>query len=142
MTKQQNNGFSFLFLFQILWSFNFFSSVQFSCSVVSDFLWPYGVQHSRPPCPLTTPGAYSNSRPLSQLCHPTISSSVIPFSSCFQSFSASGSFPVHQFISCGQSIGASASASVFSVNSQLISFRIDWYDLLALQGILKSSPMA
>ena len=69
-----------------------FSSVQFSRSVVSDSLWPHGLQHARPPCPSPTPEVYTNSRPLSRWCHPTISSSVIPFSSHLQSFPASGSF--------------------------------------------------
>ena len=71
-----------------------FSSVQFSCSVVSDSLRPHETQHIRPPCPSPTPGVYSNSYPLSQRCHPTISSSVVPFSSCSQSFPASWSFPM------------------------------------------------
>ena len=74
-----------------------YPSVQFSCSVVSDSLQPHGLQHTRLPCPSPTPGAYSNSCPLSQWCHPTISSSVIPFSSCLHSFPASGSFPMSQF---------------------------------------------
>ena len=95
------------------------SSVQFSCSIVSDCLWPHGLQHARPPCPLPTPGVYSNSCPLSQWCHPTISSSVVPFSSHLQSFPASGSFQMSQFfISGGQSIGVSASASVLPMNIQ------------------------
>ena len=95
------------------------SSVQFSCSVLSDFLQPHGLQHTRPPCPSLTPRACSNSCPSSWWCHPTISSSVIPFSSCLQSFPASGSFPMSQFfISSGQSIGASASASVLPMNIQ------------------------
>ena len=82
-------------------------------------LWCKGTQHSRPPCPSPTPQACPNSCPLSQWCHPTFSSCVIPFSSCFQSFPASGSFPVSQFFtSHGQSIGASTSASVISVNIQ------------------------
>ena len=99
-------------------------SVQFSLSVVSDSLWPHGLQHARPPCPSPTPGAYSNSCPLSQWCHPTISSSVIPFSSCPQSFPASGSFPMSQFFrSGGQSIGVSASTSVLLKNIQ------DWFPL-------------
>ena len=90
-----------------------FSSVQFSCSVMSDSLRPHGLQHARPPCPSPTPGVYPNSCPLSQWCHPTISSSVVPFSSCPQSFPASGSFPMSQpFASGGQSIGVSASTSV------------------------------
>ena len=94
-----------------------FSSVQFSCSVVSDSLRPYGLEHARPPCPSPTPGVYSNSCPLSQWCHPTISSSVLPFSSRLQSFPASGSFQTSQFFaSGGQSIRVSASASVLPMN--------------------------
>jgi len=97
-------------------------SVQFSPSVVSDSLWPHGLQHPRPTCSSPTPGIYSNSCPLSRWCHPTISSSVIPFSSCLQSFPASGSFQMSQFfISGGQSIGVSASASVLPMNIQ------DWF---------------
>ena len=89
------------------------TSVQFSCSVMSDSLQPHESQHARPPCPSPTPGVYPNSCPLSWWCHPTISSSVIPFSSCPQSFPASGSFPMSQlFTSGGQSIRVSASASV------------------------------
>ena len=92
---------------------------QFSCSVVSDSLRLHGLQHARPPCPSPTPGVYSNSCLLSQCCHPTISFSVVPFSSCLQSFLESGSFPVSQFFSSGgQNIGASASASVFPTNIQ------------------------
>ena len=99
------------------------SKVQFSCSVMSDSLWPCGLHHTRPPCPSPTPGVYSNSCPLSQWCHPTISSPVIPFS-CLQSFPASGSFPMSQFFaSDGQSIGTSASALVLPVNIQ------DWCPL-------------
>ena len=99
-------------------------SVQFSCSVMSNSLRPYGLQHARPPCPSPTPGAYSNSHPLSLWCHPTISSSVIPFSSCLQSFPASGSFPMSRLFTLGDlSIGASASASVLPVNIQ------DWSPL-------------
>ena len=112
-------------------------SVQFSLSVISDSLRPHGLQHTRPPCPSPTPRVYSNSCALSQWCHPTISSSVIPFSSCLQSFSASGSFQMSQFFaSGGQSIGVSASASVLPVNTQ--DFRMDLLDLLAVQGTLKS----
>ena len=93
-------------------------------SVVSDSFQPHGLQHTRPSCLSPTPGVYSNSCPLSQWCHPTISSSVVPFSSCPQSFPASGSFPMSQlFTSGGQSIGASASASVLPVNTQ------DWSPL-------------
>ena len=99
-------------------------SAQFSRSVVSHPLWPHGLQHARPPCPSPTPGAYSNSCPLSQWCHPTISSSVVPFSSHLQSFPASGSFQISQFFASGdQSIRASASASVLPVNIQ------DWFHL-------------
>ena len=91
----------------------FLESGQFSCSIVSDSFWPHGLQHARPPCPSPTPRVYSNSCSLSRWCHPTISSSVVPFSSCLQSFPASGSFQMSQlFESGGQSIGASASASV------------------------------
>ena len=113
------------------------SSVQFSRSGISDSLQPYGLQHARLPCPLTTPGAYSNSCPLSRWCHPTISFSVIPFSSRLQSFPASGSFLMNQFFaSGGQSF--SFSISPFNEYSGLISFRMDWLDLLAVQGTLKS----
>ena len=95
------------------------SSVQFSRSVMSYSLWPRGVQHARLPCPSSTSGACSNSCPLSWWCHPTISSSVFPSSSCLQSFPASGSFPMSQFFASGdQSIGGSASASVLSMNIQ------------------------
>ena len=92
-------------------------SIQFSHSVVSNSLWPQGPHHARRPCPSPTPGAYSNSS--SQWCHPTISSSVVPFSSCLQSFPASGSFPRSQFFASGsQSIGVLASASVLPMNIQ------------------------
>ena len=101
-----------------------FRWVQLSCSVISDSLWPHGLQHARPPCPSPTLGVYSNSCPLSQWCHPTISSSVVPFSSCLQSFPASVSFPMSQFFeSGGQSIGVSDSASVLPKNNQ------DWFSL-------------
>ena len=109
----------------------------FSRSVMSNSWRPYALQHTRLSCPSPTPGVYSNSCPLSWWCHPTISSSVEPFSCC-QSFPASGSFLMNQlFTSSGQSIGASASASVLPMNTQ-ISFRMDWLDLLAVQGTLKS----
>ena len=99
-------------------------AVQFSHSVVSDSLQPHGLQHARFPCPSPAPRAYSNSCPLSQWYHPTISSCVIPFSSCLQSFPASRSFPMSQFFaSGGQSIGVSASASVLPMNIQ------DWFPL-------------
>ena len=91
----------------------------FSRSVMSDSLKPHGLQHARLPCPSPTPGVCSNSCPLSRWCHPTISSSVLPFSSCLQSFPASGSFLMSQFFaSGGQSIGFSASASVLPMNIQ------------------------
>ena len=104
--------------------FNAFSSVQFCHSVVSDSLRPYGLQHTRLPCPSSTPRVYSNSCPSSQWCHPAISSSVIPFSSRLQSFPASGSFQISHFVaSGGHSIGVSPSASVFPMNVQ------DWFPL-------------
>ena len=91
---------------------------------MTDSLWPCGPQHARPPCPLPTPGVYSNSCPLSRWCHPTISSSVIPISSCLQSFPALGSFLMSQFfVSGGQSIGVLASTSVLPMNTQ------DWSPL-------------
>ena len=107
---------------------------------MSDSLWARGLQHARPPCPSPTPGVYPNSCPLSWWCHPTISSSVIPFSSCLQSFPTSGFFQRSQFFtSGGQSIGS----FTFNINpsnehSGLISFRMDLLDLLAVQGTLKS----
>ena len=105
-----------------------FSSIQFSRSVMSNSLQLHEPQHARPPCPSPTPGACSNSCPSSQWCHPTVSS-VIPFSSHLQTFPVSGSFPVSQlFTSGGQSIGASASASVLPMNIQ------DWFPLGGLAG--------
>ena len=104
--------------------------IQFSHSGVSNSLQPHGWQHARLPCPSPTPGAYLNSCPLSRWCHPTISSSVIPFSSCLQSSPTSGSFPMSQFLaSGGQSIGVSASASVLPKNIQ------DWFPL-ELTGLI------
>ena len=99
---------------------------------MSDSLRPQGLKHTRPPCLSPTPGIYSNSCPLSQWCHPTISPSVIPFSSCLHSFPASGSFQMSQFFtSGGQRIGVfSFSISPSSEYSGLISFRMDWLDLL------------
>ena len=123
--------FSVLFK-SVLYNLNFtasfcywlFSSVQFSHSVVSDSLQPHESQHARPPCPSPTPGVYSNSCPSSRWCHPTISSSVVPFSSCPQSLPASGSFPMNQLFTWGgQSIGVSASTSVLPMNTQ------DWSPL-------------
>ena len=119
----------YTFIWEIDWWINIipgrdsvlcFSLVAQSCPT----LWPHGLQHARLPCPSPTPGACSNSCPLSQWCHPTNSSSVILFTSCLQSFSASRSFPVSQFFTSGsQSIGASVSASVLSMNIQ------DWFPL-------------
>ena len=125
----------------VLWSFNLFlskrwrnvekvnwycsGSVQFSHSVVADSLWPHGLEHTRPPCPSPTPGVYSNSCPSSQWCHPTISCSVDPFSSCLQSFPTSGSFQRSKlFPSGGQSIAVSASVSVLPMN-----ILKDWFPL-------------
>ena len=110
---------------------------QFSCSVLFDYWWPHDSQHTRPPCPSPTPRAYSNPCPLSWWCHPTISSSVLPFSSRLQSFPASGSFQM--FFASG------AWSSSFSINpsneySGLISFKMDWLDLFAVQGTQESSP--
>ena len=118
-----------------------FSSVQFSCLVMSDSLRPHGLQHARLPCPSTTPGVYSNSCPLSRWCHLAISSSVVPFSSCLQSFPASGSFQMSQFFTSGsQSIGSfSFSISPSNKYSGLISFRTDCLDLLAVQGTLSTT---
>ena len=111
-----------------------FSSVQFSRSVVSDSLWPHESQHARPPCPSPTPGVYSNSCPLSRWCHPAISSSVVPFSSCPQSLSASGSLPMSQLFAWGgQSIGVSASASVLPMNTQDLS-PLRWTGWISLQS--------
>ena len=98
--------------------------VQFSRSVVSDSLRPHESQHARPPCPTPTPGVHSNSRPSSRWCHPAISSSVVPFSSCPQSLPASESFPMSKLFG----------------HPGLISFRMDWLDLLAVQGTQESSP--
>ena len=115
--------------FQNYWK----SSVQFSRSVVSDSLRPHELQHSRLPCPSPTPRVYSNSCPSSRGSHPTISSSVVPFSFCPQSFPASGSFPMSQLFTWGgQSIGVSASTSVLPMNTQ------DWP--LTTQDELAGSP--
>ena len=107
---------------------------QFSLSVVSNSLWPHGLQHARLPCPSPTPGTCSNSCPLSQWCHPTISPSVVPFSSCPQSFPALGSFQMSQFFtSGGQSIGVSASVSVPPMNIQYW-FPLGWTGWISLQS--------
>ena len=104
--------------------FVFFSSVQFSRSVMTNSLWPHEPQHAKPPCPSPTPGEYSNSCPLSWWCHPTISSCVIPFYSCLQTFPASGSFPNSQLVTPGgQRIGVAASALVLPVSIR------DWFPL-------------
>ena len=111
-----------------------YSSVQFSCSVMSDSLQPHGLQHARPPCPSPTPGVFSNSCPLSQWCHPTVLVSVVPFSSRLQSFPASGSFQMNQlFASGGQSIGVSASAAVLPT-SILDWFPLGWTGLISLKS--------
>ena len=100
------------------------NTYQFSCSVVSDSLCPHGLQHARPPCPSPTPGACSNSCPSSRWCHPTSSSAIFSFPSCFQSFPASGPFQMSQFFTSGrQSTGVFASASVLPMNIQ------DWFPL-------------
>ena len=110
------------------------NSVQFSRLVVSNSLRPHELQHARPPCPSPTPGVHSNPCPLSRWCHPTISSSVVPFSSCPQSFPASGSFPMSQiFTSGGQSIGVSASTSVLPMNTQDWS-PLGWTGWISLQS--------
>ena len=109
-------------------------SVQFSCSVVSNSLQPHEPQHTRLPCPSPTPTVYPNSCSLSRWCQPTILSSVIPFSSCLQSFPASGSFQMSQlFTSAGQSIGVSASASVLPMNTQDWS-PLGWTGWISLQS--------
>ena len=114
-------------------------SVQFSRSVMSDSLWPHGLQNARLPCPSPTLGPCSNSCPQSQWCHPTISSSVVPFSSCLQSFPASGSFTMRVLhIRWPKYWSFSLSTSPSIAYSGLISFRIDWLDLLVIQGTLKS----
>ena len=114
-------------------------SVQFSCSVMSNSLWPRGPHHSRLPCPSLSPGACPNSCPLSSWCHPTISSSVVPFSSCHQSFPASGSFLMSWFFaSGGQSIGVSASASVLPMTIQDW-FPSGWTGLISLKSKRLSS---
>ena len=127
---------SFSAKFMSMWKH---SSVQFSCSAVSDSLWLHGLHHARLLCPSPTPGAYLNSWPLNWWCHPTNTSSVIPFSILLQSFPASGSFQRSQFLtSGGQSIEVSASTSVLPMNIQdWFPFRMDCLYLLAVQGTLK-----
>ena len=113
------------------------SSVQFSCSVMSDSLQPHGLQHARPPRPSPAPRVYSKSCPLSQWYHPTISSDLIPFSSCLQSFPASGSLQISLHFRRPKDWSFSFSISPSNEYSGLISFRIS-LDLLAVQGTLKS----
>ena len=109
-------------------------SVQFSHSVVSNSLWHHESQHARPPCPSPTPRVHSNSCPSSQWCHPAISSSVVPFSSCPQSLPPSGSFPMSQLFAWGsQNIGVSASASVLPMNTQDWS-PLGWTGWISLQS--------
>ena len=124
-----------LCLAHIIWHrTNMDTSVQFSRSIVSDSLWPHESQHTRPSCPSPTPGAYSNTCPSSRWCHPAISSSVIPFSSCPQSFPASGYFPMSQLFAWGgQSIGVSALASVLPMNTQDWS-ALGWTVWISLQS--------
>ena len=110
------------------------SSIQLSRSVVSDSLWPHGLQHARPPCPSPIPGVHSNSCPLSRWCHPAISSSVVPFSSCPQSLPESGSFPMSQLFAWGrQSIGVSGLTSVLPKNTQNWS-PLEWTCWISLQS--------
>ena len=114
-------------------------SLQFSCSVMSDSLWPHKLQHARLPCPSPTPGVHSDSGPSSRWCHPAISSSVVPFSSCSQSLPASESFPMSQLCMRWPKYWSfSFSISTSKEIPGLISFRMDWLDLLAGQGTLKS----
>ena len=115
--NKESNGFIMLLDFQEIFTL---SSVQFSRSVLSDSLRPHELQHARPPCPSPTPGVHSDSHPLSQWCHPAISSSVVPFSSCPQSLPASASFPMSQLFAWG---GQSIGVSVLPINTQ------DWSPL-------------
>ena len=120
--------------FVSFFSLSWFSSVQFSRSVVSDSLWPHELQHTRPPCPSPTPRVHSNSCSSSWWCHPAILSSVVPFSSCPHSLQASGTFPMSQlFASGGQNIGVSALASVPPMNTQDWS-PLGWTDWIPLQS--------
>ena len=128
----------FGFLLLLLW-LNSRISVQLSHSVVSDTLLPHGLQHSRPPCPSSTPGACSNSCPLNWWCHPTSSSSVIPFSSAFNLSQHQGLFQWVSFhIRWPKHWSFSFSISPSNEYSGLLSFTMDWLDALAVQGTLKS----
>ena len=137
-SESVHNRHCFLFFYSALFPS---SSVQLSHSVVSDSLQPYGLQLIRPPCPSPTPSIYSKSCPLSRWCHPTILSSVVPFSSCLQSFPASGKFSDQSVLHIRWPKYWSFSFSISPSNeySGLISFRMDWLDLLAVQGTLKES---
>ena len=116
-----------------IYIFHYNQSVQFSRSVMSDFLWPHELQHARLPWPSPTPGVYVNSCPSSRWCHPAISSSVSPFSSCPQSLPASRSFPMSQLFTWGgQSIGVSALASVLPMNTQ--DWSLEWTGWISLQS--------
>ena len=116
-----------------------FTSVQFSCSIVSNSLRPHELQHARPPCPSPTPGVHSDSRPSSQWCHPAISFSIVPFSSCPRSFQHQSLF---QWVNSSHEVAKVLAFQLqhhsFQEISRLISFRMDWLDLLAVQGTLKS----
>ena len=131
--RDDNNVYLIELWYSIIWV-----SVQFSHSVVSDSLRPREPQHARPPCPSPTPGIYPNSCPLSRWCHPIISSSVIPFFSCLQSFPALGSSNESTLhIRWPRYWSFSFSISPSNEYSGLISFRINWFDCLAVQGTLK-----
>ena len=131
MPKEHSVQFSSVAQFRSVQSL---SSVQFSRSVVSDSLWPHELQHTRPPCPSPTPGVHSSSHPSSPWCHPAISSSVVPFSSCPQSLPASESFPMSQLFAWGgQRIGVSALASVLPKNTQDWS-PLEWTSWTSLQS--------
>ena len=132
-SRESSKG-KYLFLLYWLGQSLWLCSVQFSHSVVADSLWPHESQHARPPCPWPTPRVHPNPCPMSWWCHPTISSSVIPVSSCPQSFPASGSFQTSQlYVSGGQSIGVSASASVLPMNTQDWS-PLGWTGWISLQS--------
>ena len=124
--------FQFVWLDIQKWDFWNMWLLLFSCSIMSDSLWPRGLQHARLPCPSPSPRACSNSCPLSWWCHPTISSSVVPFSSCLQSFPVSGSFLMSRlFTSGGQSIGASASVLPMNIQGW---FPLGWIGLISFQS--------
>ena len=122
------------------WNVRSIRSVQFSRSLISDSLWPHEPQYARPPCPSPTPRVHPNPWPSCRWCHPTISSSFVPFSSCPQSFPASGSFQMTQLSASKLPKYWSFSFNISPSNEHpgLISFRMDWLDLLAVQGTLKS----